>query len=122
VAAFRKPTESLGKIAADQNDADAQNNYPRCLANGQGTERDNAEASWDYKLAADQDYVTARLNYVCRLPNMEGIEKDEAETARYCKMAAGQDNEDAQRAYGKCVEDGCEVPKDVTKALTSRAR
>jgi hypothetical protein len=104
-----------GKIAADQKDADAQSNYARCLANGKRAERDDAEASRYYKLAAD--HVTAPFIYVSRLLNGEEVEKDETETARYSKMAADQDDDDAQRAYGECFEDGSIVSKDITEAL-----
>jgi TPR repeat protein len=51
------------KLAADQGDADAQNNYGFCLQNGKGVSIDMKEAAHYFKLAADQGNAQAQYRY-----------------------------------------------------------
>jgi TPR repeat protein len=54
------------KLAADQNDSDAQYDYVLYVAKGRGVPKDEAEVIQYYKLCADQNHAWAQFHYaVC---------------------------------------------------------
>jgi TPR repeat protein len=54
------------KLAADQNNADAQYGRALCVAKGRGVSKDETEATQYYELNANQNHAWAQFHYaVC---------------------------------------------------------
>lgn len=58
--------------------------------NGEGVEKDQAQAIKYYRLAAEQGDADAQFNLGCCYEGGNGVEKDLAEAAKYYYMAAEQ--------------------------------
>jgi TPR repeat protein len=104
------------KLAAHQNNAEAQFRYGRCLDMGEGVSRDLMEAAKYFKLAADQNHAAGQFNYgLCRSRG-EGVSRDLVQAASYFKLAADQKHTEAQRRYGLSLYESEGVSRDLASA------
>lgn len=93
--------------AAEQGYADAQFNLGLMYANGEGVEKDMAQAVELFKKAAEQGHVDAQNNLGAMYFTGEGVDRDEKKAIEWFEKAAVQGNEEAQanldaiRASGK---------------------
>jgi hypothetical protein len=84
--------------AAEQNLADAQHSLGFCYDQGQGVEKDYAEAVKWYRKAAEQNYTAAQHILGVAYAKGEGVEKDYAEAYAYYNLAAAKNLEPAAKA------------------------
>lgn len=82
--------------AAEQGYADAQFNLGLMYANGEGVEKDMAQAVELFRKAAEQGHVDAQNNLGAMYFTGEGIERDEKKAIEWFEKAAAQGNADAQ--------------------------
>jgi TPR repeat protein len=68
---------------AQAGDAAAQNLLGDMYENGNGVERDPAQAAHWYRLAAEQGLADAQLNLGVLYENGEGVERSDVEAARW---------------------------------------
>jgi hypothetical protein len=101
------------KLAADQNDSDAQFNYGLCLRDGDGVPVDLIQSAKYLKLAADQNLAEAQFNYGLCLRDGDGVPIDLVQSAEYFKLAADQNDDEAQIHYGWCLERGLGVGQNL---------
>jgi uncharacterized protein len=88
----------LYRLAAEQGNAVAQNNFGDMCYNGEGVAKDYAEAVRLYRLAAEQGNADAHVSLGDKFYNGEGVAKDDAEAIRLYRLAAVQGNRRATAA------------------------
>ena len=84
------------KAKAEKGDATAQSNLGFCYANGQGVEKDYAEAVKWFRKAAEQNNAVAQANLGVCYYNGQGVEKDYAEAYAWFNLASKTDKEAAE--------------------------
>ncbi len=109
------PDYEATRFAAEQGDREAQFTLAEMYQNGEGVERDDAEAVRWFHLAAEQGHADAHANLRMAArqgdidvqfslgemyENGEGVPQDDAEAARWYRMAAEQGLAAAQIALG----------------------
>lgn len=107
----------LLRVAAEQGSAAAQFNLGVLYENGDGVERDLAEALRWYRKAAEQNDADAQFNLGVCYFNGKGVERDEKEAVAWYRKAAEQGFAPAQFNLGVCYYSGNGVPKDETEAV-----
>jgi TPR repeat protein len=97
---------------AEQGLAAAQFNLGLLYANGQGVQKDDAQARQWYEKAAAQGHADAQVNLGILFVYGRGVPQD-YKIAVYClRMSANQGNDLAQRKLGLLYERGDGVPQD----------
>lgn len=71
------------KIAADNGQINAMNNYALMIDNGEGVKMNKEEAAKYYKIAADKGDINAIYNYGVMLYEGEGVSINKEEAIRY---------------------------------------
>ncbi len=107
-----------GEKISDQGDANAQNYLGWAYSNGEGVQKDDAQAATWFRKAADQGNAGAQNNLGMVYDNGRGVPKDDAQAAAWWRKAAEQGNADAQFSLGVMYYEGKGVPKDATQAVT----
>ena len=102
--------------AAEQGDADAQYKLGKRYEDGNGVEKNEAEAAKWYLKAAEQGDATAQYELGHIYATGKGVEKNEAEAAKWYRMAAEQGNVDAQYFTGMNYKLGRGVVQDKDEA------
>ena len=113
---LRKEFQST-KAKAEKGDAVAQCNLGVMYAEGEGVEKDYAEAVKWLRKAADQGDAGAQFNLGAMYVKGNGVDKDYAEAARWYRKAADQDNAQAQFNLGLTYANGNGVEKDYVEAM-----
>ena len=123
---------ALLRKVAEQGDVKAQLELGNCYYNGNGVNKDEAEAEkWWRKAAeqgnkdaveqfrklAEQGNVAAQYNLGKCYYNGNGANKDEVEAAKWYRKAAEQGHADAQNSLGNCCYYGNGVNKDYAEAV-----
>lgn len=101
--------------AAERGEAVAQFNLGIRYANGEGVEKDEAEAVKWVRKAAEQNYARAQFTLGCYYLSGKGVEKDRAEAVKWYRKAAEQNFAPAQLILGCCYEIGSGVEKDLVE-------
>jgi TPR repeat protein/serine/threonine protein kinase len=105
------------RMAAQQNDAIAQNNLGRMAENGQGVVKDPEQAlSW-YRKAAEQHHASAQYNLGRMYEKGEGVAKNYSTALFWYQKAAGQGHASAQDNLGRMYEKGKGVTKDYEQSV-----
>ena len=105
------------RLAAAQEDADAQFNLGAMSHNGQGIPQDYTEALKWYRLAAAQGSAEAQVNLGLMYYKGQGIPQDYAEALKWFRLAAAQGDAEAQFNLGVMYHNGQGVPQDYVQAL-----
>ena len=105
------------RAAAEEGDAAAQFDLGKRYYNGDGVEKDHAEAVKWYRKAAEQGHADAQnaLGDCCYFGN--GTAKDWAEAVKWYRKAAEQGHADAQNNLGICYKNGRGVTQDYAEAV-----
>jgi TPR repeat protein len=104
------------KLSADQGNSYGQRYYGSCLKHGTGVAKDEQEAVKYLTLSAAQGNSDAQ----CSLGDFyEDVVKNEHEAANYYKLSADQGNSYGQNNYGRCLEYGIGVDRNLADALSS---
>ncbi|MEI8120428.1 MAG: tetratricopeptide repeat protein [bacterium] len=104
------------RLAAEGGDAEAQYQLGLKFVNGQGVEKDEAEAVRWYRKAAEQGHSTCQYFLGWYLANGRGVEKNEAEAVTWYRKAATQNVLGAQFDLGVMYANGRGVTKDAVEA------
>ena len=88
------------KAKAEKGDAEAQYNLGHCYYNGEGVEKDFAQAAKWYRKAAEQNHASAQNNLGVRYANGQGVEKDYAEAYAWYNLASKTDENAAKNRDG----------------------
>ena len=82
--------------AAEKGDAEAQFCLGKRFFNGDGVEKDMAEAAKWWRMAAEQDMAEAQYNLgICYL-NGDGVRQDKTEAVKWLRKAADQGSPSAK--------------------------
>jgi len=101
---------------AKQGHAVAQYHLGLLYSNGQGVQKDDAQARQWYEKAAVQGHAEAQVNLGILLDYGRGGPQEFKMAVRWYLRAANQGNELAQRKLGLLYERGDGVPKDFVQA------
>lgn len=101
---------------AEDGDAAAQFNLGMKYAEGEGVEKDAAEAVRWYRRAAEQNHAEGQFNLGWMHANGEGVEQDATEAVRWYRKAAEQDHAQGQLNLGWMYANGQGVEKDYVSA------
>lgn len=101
---------------AEDGDATAQFNLGMKYAEGQGVDKDAAEAIRWYRRAAEQNHAESQFNLGWMHANGEGVEQDATEAVRWYRKAAEQDHAQGQLNLGWMYANGQGVEKDYVTA------
>ena len=104
-------------IYAKNGDPNSQTNLGYCYQNGQGVQKDEAEAVKWYRKAADQGLALAQTNLGYCYQNGQGVQKDDTEAVKWYSKAADQGAAKAQKNLGFCYAIGKGVQKDEAEAV-----
>ena len=77
-------------LAADQGHAEAQNNLGEMYHDGEGVDRDLAEAVKWYQKAAENGFVEAQFDLACMYEEGNGTEENQKEAIKWFTLAADQ--------------------------------
>ena len=97
--------------------SEAQYNVGLRHANGEGVQKDYAEAVKWYRKAADQGHAGAQCNLGVCYRNGEGLDKNHVEAVNWFMKAAIQGHAAAQFNLGLCYAKGEGVKKDYAEAV-----
>lgn len=117
VAIDDKKAVELFKLAAKQNNANAQNNLGYMYMNGRGVEKDEKIAYELFRQAATQGQADAQFYLGSMHEHGKGIKKDEKIASEHYKQAADQGYSDAQIKLAVMYQDGKGVVKDEKRSL-----
>ena len=84
------------KAKAEKGDAEAQHNLGVSYANGEGVEKDYAEAEKWYRKAAEQNFAKAQHNLGISYSQGHGVEKVKTEAYAWFNLAAKTEEEAAK--------------------------
>lgn len=101
---------------AEQGDAKAQLRLGNMLRDGEGMQRDFAEAVQWYRKAADQGDPEAQTNLGAMYVSGRGVPRDYSEAVRWYRKAADQGNAAAQSNLWTSYMQGQGVPEDHSEA------
>lgn len=101
---------------AKQGHVVAQYNLGLLYANGQGVQKDDAQARQWYEKAAVQEHADAQVNLGSLYDYGRGVPQDFKMAVRWYRRSANQGNDLAQRRLGLLYERGDGVPKDYVQA------
>lgn len=101
----------------EPSDAEAQFQLGRKYVDGEGVERNAAEAARLWRLAAEQDHAKAQHNLGVMYATGDGVEEDQAEAARWFRRAAEQGLGRSQHNLARRYEAGRGVPRDLAQAV-----
>lgn len=104
-------------IKAENGDADAQWWAGSYYEDGDGVNKDPAEAVKWFRKAAEQGNAYGQKSLADCYQLGKGIDKDEAEAAKWYRKAADQGNEYAQEELGECYYKGKGVAVDKVEAV-----
>jgi hypothetical protein len=105
------------RVYADAGDPSAQFNLALLYQQGEGVEKDPAEAVAWYRKAAAGGFAQAQYNLGVLLANGDGVAKDDNAAAAFFFAAAQQGMFEAQKALIQCYILGRGVDKNPFKAL-----
>ncbi len=108
----------LWRLAAEQENALAQNNLGYCYEKGIVVDKDLNEAVRLYSLAAEKGNPSGQNNLGYCYKNGIGVEKNLKEAVRLYRLAADQGNASAQNNLGYCYECGDGVKKSFKEAMS----
>ena len=103
--------------AAERGSAEDKYNIGNDYYNGNGVNKDYAEAIKWYRKAAEQGDVRSQLKLGECYYNGNGVNKDYAEAVKWWRRAAEQGNANAQLKLGECYYNGNGVNKDYAEAV-----
>jgi len=92
--------------AAERGDAIAQTNLGEMYRQGQGVEKDDAEAIEQHPMAADQGANSGRRNLGVMSKDEPGAARDEVKGIAWYRKAADQGNADAQNSLREMDRQG----------------
>ena len=101
---------------AEQKDANAQFNLGTLYRNGEGVEKNDAEAAKWYRLAALQGNAEAQFSLGVLYGRGEGVEKNDAEAAKWYRLAADQGDAKARFNLGVLYHKGEGIEQNHAKA------
>jgi TPR repeat protein len=101
---------------AEQGHARAQCKLGLCYDNGDGVEKNLAEAFRWYRKAAEQGNAWAQFKRGFCYAKGDGVEKNPVEAVRWYRKAAEQGNAWAQNNLGSCYEKGTGVVQNDAQA------
>ena len=101
---------------AEQGLAAAQFNLGLLYANGQGVQKDDAQARQWYEKAAAQGHADAQVNLGILFVYGRGVPQDYKMAVYWLRLSANQGNDLAQRKLGLMYERGDGVPQDYVQA------
>jgi len=101
---------------AEQGLAAAQFNLGLLYANGQGVQKDDAQARQWYEKAAAQGHADAQANLGILFVYGRGVPQDYKMAVYWLRLSANQGNDLAQRKLGLMYERGDGVPQDYVQA------
>lgn len=84
--------------------------------NGNGVERNFAEAVKWYRLSVEQGNANAQYNLGCNYYSGEGVGKSYTEAVKWYRLSADQGNANAQYNLGLCYYNGNGVEKNMNRA------
>ena len=102
---------------ADKGHAEAQMKLGWLYKNGQGVQKNEAEAVNWYRKAAEQGYDKAQFNLGVVYAYGKGVQQNEAEAFNWFRKAADQGNAYAQNDLGVMYAKGQGVPKNEAEAV-----
>jgi len=100
------------RMAAEQDNSNAQHAIGAMCYKGEGVTKDFAEAEKWFQKAAEQDDANAQYLIGLMYYKGEGVGKDFAEAIKWFQKAAEQDNANAQYNIGVMYYHGESIPKD----------
>jgi predicted aspartyl protease len=100
------------RLAADQNQPEAQSRLASLNCNGLGVPKNPGECIRLYRLAANAGLTRAEVNLAARYLMGDGTPANHGEAARLAKLAADKGDSMGQFLLGMCYELGAGVPKD----------
>ncbi|KAJ3337556.1 hypothetical protein HDU93_000847 [Gonapodya sp. JEL0774] len=113
----KQKAAALYRRAAEQGDASGLYKLGRCYMNGEGVEKDEAQAVNCYRQAAEQGKAPAQVALGGCYANGHGVEKDELEAVTWYRKAAVQDDTSGQVFLGGCYMNGQGVEEDKVEAV-----
>jgi uncharacterized protein len=102
---------------AEKGDAVAQFNLGQSYMQGEGVQKDPAEAVKWWREAAEQGFAKAQNNLGAAYANGEGVPKDDVEAVKWFRKAAEQGDMLAQDSLGVYYSSGKGIPKDKIEAF-----
>lgn len=114
--AAKKPKEETLQMKAERGDVAAQVQMGKKAYEGEGAERDAAEAARWYLKAAEKNHPEAQFWLGNMYADGEGVEKNLLESVKWYRLAAEQNYTPAQSNLGFMYAGGKGVEKDAVKA------
>ncbi|MBR0504377.1 MAG: sel1 repeat family protein, partial [Kiritimatiellae bacterium] len=105
------------RAEAEKGNAKAQFYLGMCYSNGEGVEKDGAEAVKWYRKAAEMGERTAQNNLASCLMSGQGVEKDPVEAGKWFRKSAEQGYVEAQVNLGVYCDRGEGGVKDHAEAV-----
>jgi len=104
------------RLAADNGDANAQNNYGVMLLNGRGVKKNVYAAALYFRLSANQGCSEGEHNCGFALEHGTGVPKNKSLAAHFYKSAADRGFKNSQLSYAQLLYLGEGIPRDYSEA------